>query len=206
MRTQQELTQALVNSSVLKTPTLIRIFETVNRTDFVPAEHEAEAHEDSALPIGSEQTISQPQVVAYMLELLQPQPGDTVLDIGSGSGWTTTLLAEAVEPGGYVYAIERVPELVEQGRENIAKYYTENAQVLQAGDKLGLPQEAPFDKILVSAAAQKPPESLLEQLRSGGTMVIPIEDAIWQIHKRENDSLRVERYGGFAFVPLIEDE
>lgn len=206
MRTQQELTQALVNGGVLKTPTLIRIFETVNRTDFVPAEHETEAHADTALPIGNEQTISQPQVVAYMFELLQPQPGDKVLDVGSGSGWTTTLLAEAVEPGGYVYATERIPELVEQGRENIAKYRTENAQILQTGDTLGLPQEAPFDKILVSAAAQKPPESLLEQLRAGSTMVIPVEDAIWQIHKRENGSLRIERYGGFAFVPLIEGE
>lgn len=204
METQAALTQHLVNAGVLQTPTLTRIFGTVNRADFVPDAYCAEAYTDAALPIGHEQTISQPTVVALMLELLQPAPGDRVLDIGSGSGWTTTLLAEAVAPDGYVWGIERIPELAATGARNMRAYNIAHAEIQTAGETLGLPEYAPFDKILVSAAAETVPDTLLTQLADGGTLVLPVENAIWQIQKQEGRSLRIEKHGGFAFVPLIQ--
>ena len=161
------------------------------------AEYSDEAYGDYPLPIGHGQTISQPYTVAYMLELLQPERGDRVLDVGSGSGWTAALLASIVGPDGRVWGTEIIPELVEFGRANLAKYNFKNATIERAAG-LGLPEHAPYDKILVSAAADDVPDSLLDQLAPGGIMVIPIKTSVWKITHTER-----EEHPGFAFVPLI---
>ncbi|MBP6914401.1 protein-L-isoaspartate O-methyltransferase [Candidatus Parcubacteria bacterium] len=174
----------------------------VDRKDFVLKEYESEAYEDYPLPIGFGQTISQPSTVYFMLKLLNPQKGEKILDLGSGSGWTTALLREAVGKTGKVFGVEKIPELVELGRKNISKYNFNNVQILQAEKLLGLPQEAPFDKILVSASAKEIPQELVSQLKDKGIMVIPVENDILRIEKGG----RIEKYEGFVFVPLIKNE
>jgi protein-L-isoaspartate(D-aspartate) O-methyltransferase len=144
-----------------------------------------------------------------MLELLQPKKGDKVLDIGSGSGWTTALLAEIVGENGKVFGIEIIPELKEFGEENTKKYnFVESKRaIFICGDgSKGLKDEAPFDKIHVGAAAAEIPKALLEQLKIGGRMVIPVgvevQDMVL-IEKISEKEYKEERYPGFLFVPLI---
>ena len=192
------------NSRVLNNPLVKSAFEAVDRADFVPPAYQREAYEDYPLPIGYGQTISQPTTVAFMLELLDPRPCQKILDLGSGSGWTTTLLANIVGEKGRVYGVELVPELVEYGKKNLAKYGFKNAQIRQANQELGVPSEAPFDRILVSASADKLPQDLLRQLKDGGVMVIPIKDSIWRIEKLSREKLEKKEYKGFVFVPLID--
>jgi protein-L-isoaspartate(D-aspartate) O-methyltransferase len=181
---------------------LVDAFASVSRADFLPGELRASALQDRPLPIGHGQTNSQPSTVAFTLELLQPQPGDRALDVGTGSGWTTALLADAVGKDGYVYGVERIPELVEFGRDNLAKYAYEHARIVPAGDTFGLPEHAPYDKILVSAAADWLPPELVDQLAAGSRMIIAIRNTISRVDKDEDGEVDVEDYPGFAFVPL----
>ena len=199
--------EALINNIIargyLKTPGIIKAFRRVDRQDFVPEENTPESYDDYPLPIGHGQTISQPSTVAFMLELLQPEEADKILDIGAGSGWTTAILAEIAGEEGFVYGTELVAELVEFGRENLSKNKVVNAEVWQADiQQLGLPNKAPFDRILVSAAAEDLPPELIDQLKIGGRMVLPILDSIWKIDKISKDDIKQERHYGFAFVPL----
>ncbi|MCJ7765344.1 MAG: methyltransferase, partial [Thiovulaceae bacterium] len=152
--------------------------------------------------IWCEQTISQPYTVAFMLELLQPQPNDRVMDIGSGSGWTTALLAALCKD---VDAVERHKELIAFSRENLAKYPFENITLHKAGGTLGLKGKH-FDKILVSCSAREMPRELIEQLSPGGTMVIPVEESIFKVVKNLDGSLQTDEYPGFLFVPLVTDD
>jgi len=210
----KELADALVRSGVLKTQAIIEAFLAVDRKDFVLAEFQEEAYGDYPLSIGHDQTISQPTTVAFMLELLNPKQGEKILDVGSGSGWTTALLAFCVGKEGRVFGLERIPELIAFGKENIKKYAFPQATILQAEKILGLAKEAPFDKILVSAAAQSFPENLLSQLKEGGILVIPVQNAVWRVKKLPQDpstSLRaskteIQKFEGFGFVPLINQE
>lgn len=198
----QTLADHLIRSGVLKTPEIVAAFRSVDRADFVPERYRAEAYRDYPLLIGSEQTISQPTTVAFMLELLQPRPGDRVLDVGSGSGWTTALLAHIVGTGGRVIGLEIVPELVKFGRKNLARYQFAHVEIRQAGNAIGLPDEAPFDKILVSAAADEIPRELTSQIKAGGRLVIPVRGSVWKIEALASGALRREEFPGFAFVPL----
>ncbi len=195
----------LIRENTLVTPSLIDAFRTVKREDFVLPAYREEAELDTALPIGHGQTISQPYTVALMLELLEPRSGMRILDVGSGSGWTTALLAHIVGPEGRVYGVERVPELVSLGRANLARYAFPQVDIRQAGKAFGLPEEAPFDRILVSAGIGRLPESLVRQLRVGGILVIPVAGALWQVRKIGNTETEIRKIEGFAFVPLIED-
>ena len=196
--------QHLKDVGVLKTPALIEAFLKIDRSDFVPLEYQVQAYEDYPLPIGSGQTISQPYTVAFMLELLQPAKGEKILDIGSGSAWTTALLAYAVGRKGKVYGTEVIPGLVRFGQENLAKYQFLQAGIHQAKrDSLGLSDNAPFDKILVSAAGKEIPQKLLSQLKEDGVMVLPVQDAVVRIQKRPGQRLHIQRFLGFVFVPLV---
>ena len=121
-----------------------------------------------------------------MLELLQPEVGDKILDVGSGSGRTTALLGHIVGHERHVYGVELILELVELGKKNLAKYPALPVEIRQAGDVLGLPEEGLFDKILVSAEANELPKKLMSQLRIGGTMVIPIHETLWKISKKSS--------------------
>jgi len=197
-----ELYDSLISRGVLKSPFLINAFERIDRLDFVPESLQNMAYEDRPLPIGASQTISQPYTVAFMLELLQPQPTDRVMDLGSGSGWTTALLASICKS---VDAVERQKGLLEFSKHNLSKYAFSNVNLHQAKQTLGLSGEH-FDKILVSCSAEELPKSLLNQLSPNGVMVIPIGHSIFKIIKTDTGSVKVEEYPGFVFVPLIRDD
>jgi len=196
----------LIQRGWLKTPRIIESFEKIKRVDFLPDDIKNLAEQNTALPIGFGQTISQPLVVAFMLEQLEPQPGDKILDIGSGSGWTTALLAEIVGEKGKVIAIEIVPELKEFGEKNVAKYnFAEKgiAEFICTDGSKGLLEEAPFDKILASASAERLPQAWKEQLKIGGRIVTPIGSSIWVFVKKSETEFDEYEYPGFVFVPLI---
>ena len=123
------LVEKLISDEALRTPRIIDAFKKIDRADFVEVQYKDEAYGDYPLPIGHEQTISQPSTVAFMLELLQPATGNKVLDVGSGSGWTAALLAQIVGPEGRVFGFELVPELVKFGSENLAKYNFPHAEI-----------------------------------------------------------------------------
>lgn len=204
MESHEALVEYLIESDVLKTPVLMDAFYAIDRADFVRPEYAREAYGDYPLPIGGGGTISQPSTVAIMLEMLAPAVGDTILDVGSGSGWTTALLAHVVGEKGRVWGVEIVPELVTFGRENLAKYDLPQAHIVAAReDALGLPEQGPFDKILVSAAAQEEPAGLIDQLKPGGRLVIPIDNSVWKIDKRADGTIDRKELSGFVFVPLI---
>lgn len=173
----------------------------VDRRRFLPAEYRSWAEVDEPVPIGHGGTNSQPSTVAYMLRLLDPRPGMHVLDVGSGSGWTSELLAWLIGPSGTVVASEIVPELVAMGRANIT---APNVRTLQAvRGVLGAPDEAPFDRILVSADPGRMPDALVAQLAVGGRMVIPVAGAMLVVsHPRRGYAIH-EAPGMFRFVPLV---
>ena len=198
---QAGMIESLIAEGVLETPSLIKAFQRVDRADFVLPPFKEDAYEDCALPIWCEQTISQPYTVAFMFELLQPQPDDRVMDIGSGSGWTTALLASLCQ---HVDAVERHEKLLAFSRENLAKYPFNNVTLHKAGQTLGLKGQY-FDKILVSCSADEMPQQLLDQLSPGGTMVIPVQSSIFKVVKNPDGSLQKEEYPGFLFVPLVDD-
>jgi len=204
MKTNAELVRYLIDQGVLKNKSLIEAIRRIDRRDFVLECERDNAYQDYPLPIGHGQTISQPLTVAFMLELLNPQKGDKVLDVGSGCGRTTALLAEMVGLSGKVYGVEIIPELTEMGQTNLKKYQLNQAEIIQAGQEYGLPSKAPFDKILVSASADKIPDELLTQLKPGGTMVIPVKNSILRIRKNEDNTINTEEFPGFVFVPLID--
>ena len=203
MKTMDTLVDDMISSNMLKSPLIIDAFRTIDRKYFVPDEYAEDAYADMPLPIGNYQTISQPSTVAFMLERLDPQDGNKVLDIGSGSGWTTALLCYMVGDKGSVTGLERVETLVEQGSENLSKFrfYTD-CHIEMAGDKLGLPGEQ-FDRILVSASADEIPEELFSQLKIGGILVIPIRESIFKFTKVSETEIEKEEFYGFVFVPLI---
>lgn len=169
----------------------------IDRKDFVLEQDKDIAYEDRPLSIGYGATISQPSTVYFMLELLGAGKKDKVLDIGSGSGWTTALLAKQAKE---VWGTEITPELAEWGKNNLAKYNFKNSKIVLAKE-LGLPEKAPFDKILVSASAEELSKELIRQLKIGGRMIIPIKNSIWKIDKLKG-GLKKKEYPGFVFVPL----
>jgi len=202
MISNKQLINHLINSNVLHSSNIIDAFSAIDRVDFVYDSSALDVYEDYPLPIGYHQTISQPTTVAMMLEMLAPQKGQKILDIGSGSGWTTAILASVIEDEGSVTGVERIQELVKFGDENIQKYNFKNAKIIQAKETLGISDEK-FDRILVSAAADEFPTELLKQLKVGGKLVIPIKNSIYEITKNMNGELENVEHYGFRFVPLI---
>ncbi len=201
--TKENLIKNLVSKHSLKSKHIIDAFENVDRANFVPKDKLEDAYQDHPLSIGYGQTISQPTTVAFMLELLDPEYGDKVLDVGSGSGWTTALLAYVVGEKGYVYGVERIPSLIKFGRENLIKNNVANAEIVEAEKDIGLSDRAPFNKILVSASSKNIPIELKDQLAVGGRMVIPIKDSVVEVNKVGEGEFTETDYYGFRFVPLI---
>jgi len=203
-----KLIDSLIHEGWLKTPRIIKAFQKIKREDFLPEGEEGLAEVNEALPIGFGQTISQPLVVAFMLEHLSPEPGDRILDIGSGSGWTTALLSEIVGSKGKVIAVEIIPELTEFGKKNVTKYSFVKkgiAQFICGNGCKGYLKEAPFDKILCSAAIQdKLPSIWKKQLKVGGRIVAPIASSIWLLIKKSEKEFEETEFPGFVFVPLID--
>ncbi|MDQ5882761.1 MAG: protein-L-isoaspartate(D-aspartate) O-methyltransferase [Patescibacteria group bacterium] len=205
-QTQAQLLKELEAEGWLKTPQIIEAFSQIKREDFVLAEDKDQAYLNDVLPLGFGQTISQPLVVAFMLELLQPSPGEKILDVGSGSGWTTALFSYLVKPKGKVIALEIIKELKDFGEKNVKKYNFVKkgiAQFILGDGKLGYAKEAPYDKILVSASSPEVPPELFQQLKIEGKMVLPLQENISLIQKTSQTDYLKKEYPGFIFVPLV---
>ena len=192
---------------VLKTPRIIEAFKKIDRVDFVPLESKGEAYINAPLSIDEGQTISQPYTVAFMIELLQPKPGDKIFEIGFGSGWQTAILAEIVGKLGRIFAVERIEKLFEFGIKNISKYNFIKKGIVKtilSDATRGLKKYAPFDKIIAAASGDKVPEVWLKELKIGGRLVMPVKESIWLYVKKSEKEFEKIRYPGFVFVPLIE--
>lgn len=183
---------------------VLRAMREVPRHEFVPQDFLDQAYENHPLPIGYGQTISQPYIVGWMTELLQPQPGERVLEIGTGSGYQAAILAEL----GFleVYSIEIVPELADSASERLEALGYDDVHIRQADGYYGWPEAAPFDAIIVTAAPDHLPAPLVEQLAEGGRLVIPIGPAgfyqsLWQFVKRDGE-ITAYNMGGVSFVPF----
>ena len=181
----------------------------VERAQFLPADVAHLAHVDAPLQIGLGQTNSQPTTVAIMMDLLDVQEGDNVLDVGAGSGWTTAILSYLAGPTGKVTGVERHASLADSAQQALERYL-ENAEATNASihhalpGVLGWPEQAPYQRILVSAMAARFPQELFEQLAEGGTMVVPVNNVMFKVVKQDGCAL-IGRHGLFSFVPLVED-
>ena len=176
---------------------------TIPRHLFVPEDHQHLAYTDAPLPIGSGQTISQPYIVALMTELLELEPGDIVLEIGTGSGYQAAVLSQLANK---VFSVERIPELAEQAQSVIAGLGIENVVVVTGDGTQGLMPYGPYNGIIVTAAAPKVPKPLEGQLAPGGRLVLPVGSRMGQILEvwhRRGDELVCEKMTPVAFVPLI---
>jgi protein-L-isoaspartate(D-aspartate) O-methyltransferase len=174
----------------------------VPRHRFVPEAYRERAYEDGPLPIGEGQTISQPYIVGVMTELLRPEAGDRVLEVGTGSGYQAAVLAPLVKQ---VYSIEIVPELAERARATLSELGVSNVVVVTGDGYRGLPEHAPFDGILVTAAPRELPQALLDQLAVGGRLVAPVGgfDQDLRVVEKTAEGLRSETLFPVRFVPMV---
>ncbi len=179
----------------------------VPRHEFVPEYQKPNAYEDRPLSIGSNQTISQPYIVAYMTEAINPEKSDKVLEIGTGSGYQAAVLAEIVDQ---VYTIEIIPELAARAQETFARLGYANIYTRTGDGYAGWPVEAPFDAIIVTAAPEEVPPPLIEQLKEGGRMIIPVGPVYrvqyLQLLTKKNGKLKVQNLLPVRFVPFTRDE
>jgi len=181
---------------------LLEAMRTVPRHEFIPPGSWEDAYADHPVPVGLDQTISQPYIVAFMIEVLGVEPSDTVLEIGTGTGYEAALLSRIA---ARVFTIERIPLLARQARENFARLGYHNIEVVVADGSEGLPQFAPFKRIIVAAAASSTPAALLSQLDENGTMVIPIgtDPQELVLFRKTAGQITATNLGGCRFVPLI---
>ncbi len=203
------LVNDLIKNGYLRTDSVIDAFSEMQRIEFIPEDLASYAEVDIPLPIGYGQTISQPLTVAIMLELLDVQKGNNVMDVGSGSGWTTALLSYMVGANGKVTALEIIEELCEFGKNNTDKYgfiKDEIAEFYCQSAAEGFEKNAPYDRIIVSAGTEEIPGALKKQLKVGGKMVLPVCNSIWYVEKRTEDDFYVEKFPGFTFVPFVKDK
>lgn len=193
--------------SVMLPPMVERAMRAVPRACFVPPAWRARAEADEPLPIGFGQTISQPSLVGHMIEELAIGTQSRVLEIGTGSGYETAVLAELV---GEVFTIERLPVLAEAAETRLEELRYRNVRFKVGDGTAGWPEAAPFDAIVVSAAAETVPPALVEQLKEGGRLVIPIgpthgEQVLMRMDKDADGTTRWRELCGVRFVPLVKD-
>ncbi len=184
-------------------PRVLAAIGAIPRHCFLDSAFEEKAYEDIALPIDCNQTISQPYTVAYQTQLLEVKPGHKVLEIGTGSGYQAAVLAAM---GAEVYTIERHRTLYEQARARIGKLGIKGIHFFHGDGYKGLPQHAPFDRILVTAGAPELPRTLLKQLKAGGIMVVPVGKTVQEmqrITRLDEDTFKKETFGHFRFVPFV---
>lgn len=190
----------------LKSKSIEEALRKYKREFFVPESMKHMAYRDFPLSIGFNQTISQPSTVVVMTEALDVKKGQKVLEIGTGSGWQSAILSYLVGDAGKVYTIEIVEELAKFAESNIKKLGIKNVEVFAKDGSEGLKEKAPFDRIIVTAAAPDVPKPLLEQLKDGGIMVIPIGNIYLQemyVVKKFKDNVEKNSIGSFMFVPLV---
>jgi protein-L-isoaspartate(D-aspartate) O-methyltransferase len=207
-----ELRERMVSDQIeargVSDPTVLTAMRRVQRHRFVPDEYLDQAYDDHPLPIGYGQTISQPYIVGLMSEKLEIEPGDKVLEIGTGSGYQAAILAEM---GMQVYSIEIIPELAAQAAERLEALGYADVRTRAADGYWGWPEEAPFDAIIVTAAPDHVPQPLVEQLKPGARLVIPVGpvgavQTLWQFTADESGELTAHNLGGVSFVPLTRSE
>ncbi len=175
---------------------IINAFEKVERADFVPEEYQKYAYVDGPLPLGKGSTISQPQTIAHMLDWLELEPNQKILEIGSGSGYVLALI-KAISPNSQIFGVEINQELVQKSQ----KILDNDIKVINQNGLLGLLSQAPFDRILVSAAFDEKPMHLIDQLKEGGILVTPVKNTVFKFRKN-NDSVAETSCYGFAFVAM----
>lgn len=204
-RSKQGLVRLLKRDNI--DPRVVDAFTRVARADFVPEAGRAEAYSDRPVVLPEGQTTSQPSLIARMIEAAKPGPGDRVLEVGTGFGYQTALLAQLAER---VVSIERSELLAAEARRNLDRVGIENVRVCVGDGWKGVPEEAPYDAIVVSAAATEVPPALQDQLAEGGRLVIPVKtpssDDVLLFVRREGSVERVALLTPARFVPLVKDE
>lgn len=205
-KSRSDMVATQIKARGVSDPATLAAMENVKRHLFVPASYRASAYEDRPLPIGYGQTISQPYMVAFMTEVIEPKPGFKVLEIGTGSGYQAAVLAEIV---GKVYTIEIVEALGKQAQERLAQLGYDNVEVRIGDGYHGWEEAGPFDAIVVTAGAEFIPSPLVEQLKEGGKMVIPVGP-----HSQVQTLMLIEKKGGkttttrlfpVRFVPFVRE-
>ena len=199
---RHRLVERAIEGEGITNESVLQAMRTVPRHEFVLPRVEARSYRDEALPIGAGQTISPPFIVAYMTESLDPQPTDTVLEVGTGSGYQAAVLAEIVDE---VYSVEIVKSLARSAERRLKRLGYDNVHV-RAGDGYeGWSEHSPFDRIIVTCSPESVPQPLVEQLREGGTMIVPIGERYQQtfyLYRKENGKLLHERLVSTLFVPM----
>ena len=186
---------------------VLKAVQKVEREKFVPEKYRDLAYSDNPLPIGHQQTISQPYIVAYMTEHLQVSKSHNVLEIGTGSGYQAAILAEMAH---HVFTIEIIPELAESAEKVLMELGYENITVRTGDGYKGWPEEAPFDRIMVTAAPNEIPEKLVEQLAPNGRMILPVGGSIfsqylWLVQKDKDGIVTKEKILAVRFVPMVKE-
>jgi len=205
---RQEMVEQGVIGWGITDEVVIEAMGRVPRHEFVTADYLDQAYDNHPLPIGHGQTISQPYIVALMTQMAEVGAGDTVLEVGTGSGYQAAVLAELVDQ---VYSVEIIGALAERAEEDLARLGYDNVTVRQADGYFGWPEQAPFDAIVVTAAPDHVPQPLVEQLKIGGHMIIPVGpvggfQTLWRVTRISEEEVRTEDLGGVRFVPLTREE
>ena len=211
----EKLIDNLIKQGTLRTPKVIAALQKVHRGKFLSGDSQAYSANDTPLPIGQGQTISAPHIVAIMNEALQLQTGQKILEVGAGSGWHAATLAEILAPNeaprsewGHVYTVEINQTLADVARKNIMNTgYSDRISIILGDGSRGYAEKAPFDRIVVAAAAPEIPKPLVDQLKSEGIIIIPVGSAtlfqtLLKVTKGADGKLKEESLGGVTFVPL----
>jgi protein-L-isoaspartate(D-aspartate) O-methyltransferase len=202
---RKELVNRLKRQKRIDSKEVEDAFLSVARENFIPENYKKYSYNDTPLEIGNGQTISAPHMVAIMAEALDLKQGQKVLEIGGGSGYHAAIISRIVGPLGHVYTIERIEKLAKTAKENLKKSNISNV-TLEIGDgSEGLEKYAPYDRIYVTCAAPDVPEPLINQLKEGGKLLIPVGDTICELELiiKEKDKINKKHLGGCAFVPLL---
>lgn len=204
---RQQMVEYQIRQRDVSDKAVLAAMSNTPRHEFVTADYKSQAYQDHPLPIGYGQTISQPYIVALMTELLDLQPGERVLEIGTGSGYQAAVLAEITDE---VYTIEIIPELAERAQRTFDRLGYNEIEAKQADGYWGWEEHAPFDAIIVTAAPDHVPQPLVNQLADGGKMVIPIGppggyQSLWLL-ERNGDQVTRSNWGGVRFVPFTRSE
>jgi len=181
---------------------ILKAFSVVKRENFIPRNLKSMAYEDTSLPIGRGQTISQPYTIAIMFSLLELKKGQKILDIGSGCGYASALMSEIIGPRGKIFGIERINDLAKKSRKNL-EYY-KSIKIYNKNGFLGLQKHAPFDRILISASCREIPKKVAMQVKNNGIIVAPINESLIA-YKKSGNKLKIKKeIPGFVFVPFVE--
>ena len=202
---RQRMVERQLKPRGIKDERVLAAMAKVPREEFIPADARTDAYEDGPLPIGYDQTISQPYIVAFMTEQLRPKSSDRVLEIGSGSGYQAAILAELVAD---VYTIEIIEPLAKTAEATLQRLAYKNVHIKVGDGYKGWPEEAPFDAVIVTCAPEKVPQSLVDQLKDGGRMVIPVGERFAQqlyLLEKKNGQLKESATLPVRFVPMLRE-